>query len=368
MDQSTEFQSKMSAPDSPPRRVSYKRKCKHNEDDHTDENSSVPRKKPKVSKERDKPVRSKVKSSSKKGCAASGSKGRPHQTASESKTSSAAACEDGRVRGKTEGAEEEVGIDAIVLQRQLEKEQDEKRKLLSSIEELKSQLATKDRLLAEKDKAISAENLDASVVSSMQEEFRCVICQELFINAFTLPCAHSFCKWCINEWIRRKGHKDCPMCRKRITSKPFHSLALDNAVKNLVRKLSTEELTERSEMEIEHNRALENLPDTYGDSDWDSFSDFSFSDFDSFTDESSSSDSEETESESDDESDSSDSDDSDGNDSVVVPEIVIPDIVIPDIVIPDIVLPDPYEEFIRSYNAQFADPNSDTSSGSSDAD
>lgn len=154
------------------------------------------------------------------------------------------------------------GLDATSLQIQLAKDQmeKEKHKLLSSIEALRSELAAKDQLLAEKDeKTKVAEDIGNSVMSSMQEEFTCVICQELFINAYTLPCAHSFCEWCIKEWMKRKGHKDCPICRKKITSEPVHSLALDNAVSKLVEKLSADEQKERKETETKHKNSLEGL-------------------------------------------------------------------------------------------------------------
>ena len=154
------------------------------------------------------------------------------------------------------------GLDATSLQIQLANDQmeREKHKLLSSIEALRSELAAKDQLLAEKDeKTKAAEDVGNSVVTSMQEEFTCVICQELFINAYTLPCAHSFCEWCIKEWTKRKGHKDCPICRKKITSDPVHSLALDNAVSKLVEKLSPDEQKERKKIENEHKDSLEGL-------------------------------------------------------------------------------------------------------------
>ena len=259
---------------SSPRHVPSKRKCRHDEDHHTDE---IPKKKPKISKEKDKPVKTKAKSSSKKGCTTSHSS--VDRVRTRQATSREGACVAGTGQSSGKVSDEQDGLDAASLQLQLAKEQDEKRKLLSSIEELRNQLATKDKQLIEKDKAKSAENLDASVVSSIKEEFICVICQELFINAYTLPCAHSFCKWCIKEWMKRKGHKDCPMCRKRITSEPFHSLVLDNAVKNLARKLSPSEQKERKEMEEEHSRALENLLNTYPDSESDSYYSDSNSDF-----------------------------------------------------------------------------------------
>ena len=97
-----------------------------------------------------------------------------------------------------------------------EKAEEEKHKLLSSIEALKSELAAKNEWITkqEQDQKKSAE--EEGIVSSMTEEFTCVICQELFIKAHTLPCSHSFCEVCIKEWLRTK--KVCPICRKRVTT------------------------------------------------------------------------------------------------------------------------------------------------------
>lgn len=46
----------------------------------------------------------------------------------------------------------------------------------------------------------------------------CSICMESMNNKYTLPCAHSFHKKCVNEW--KKYNKTCPNCRKIITN-PF---------------------------------------------------------------------------------------------------------------------------------------------------
>ncbi|XP_070440621.1 E3 ubiquitin-protein ligase RNF8 isoform X12 [Equus przewalskii] len=56
-------------------------------------------------------------------------------------------------------------------------------------------------------------------------------------KAVTLNCAHSFCSYCINEWMKRKI--ECPICRKDIKSKT-HSLVLDNCINKMVDNLSSE--------------------------------------------------------------------------------------------------------------------------------
>ena len=42
-----------------------------------------------------------------------------------------------------------------------------------------------------------------TVIQIMEDEFTCIICQELFIQATTLPCAHLFCKLSLKSWIRK---------------------------------------------------------------------------------------------------------------------------------------------------------------------
>lgn len=45
----------------------------------------------------------------------------------------------------------------------------------------------------------------------MESELQCSICAELFVEATTLNCSHTFCKYCIAMWKKKK--KDCPICR-----------------------------------------------------------------------------------------------------------------------------------------------------------
>ena len=130
--------------------------------------------------------------------------------------------------------------------------QKEKEKLLSSIEALKSELASKEQLLAEKaNKERQVEDSRKSsdgVIDSMQEEFTCVICQELFVMAHTLSCSHSFCERCIKEWMKSKKRRDCPICRKTITAEPVHSLVLDNAIEKMVEKMDAKVKEERRKL------------------------------------------------------------------------------------------------------------------------
>ena len=115
---------------------------------------------------------------------------------------------------------------------------EEKKELLLKIAALKEQLEMKEKsntaTLQDQDGGDSKDH-DSSMITSMEEEFTCCICQELFIRAHTLTCAHSFCELCIKEWMKTK--MECPICRKKFSSQPVHSLALDNAITKIVDKL-----------------------------------------------------------------------------------------------------------------------------------
>ncbi|XP_066095605.1 E3 ubiquitin-protein ligase RNF8 isoform X4 [Saccopteryx bilineata] len=89
----------------------------------------------------------------------------------------------------------------------------------------------KEKVQAQKEEVLSHMN------DLLENELQCIICSEYFIEAVTLNCAHSYCSYCINEWMKRKG--ECPICRKDIKSKT-PSLVLDNCVSKIVDTLSSE--------------------------------------------------------------------------------------------------------------------------------
>lgn len=157
------------------------------------------------------------------------------------------------------------GADSATIQIELAKEEmaKEKHQLLSNIEALRSELAAKEELLTkrkeEEEKEAASKVTETSMLSSMEEEFTCVICQELFVNAYTLPCSHSYCEWCIKEWMKSKRQQDCPVCRKRITSEPVHSRALDNVISKMVEKMSAEVQAERKTVLRQHTESLKKL-------------------------------------------------------------------------------------------------------------
>ena len=71
--------------------------------------------------------------------------------------------------------------------------------------ELRKEIQEKDMKLREQENVVSKVESSAkqTVIQTMEDEFTCIICQELFIQATTLPCAHSFCKLSLKSWIRK---------------------------------------------------------------------------------------------------------------------------------------------------------------------
>ena len=47
-----------------------------------------------------------------------------------------------------------------------------------------------------------------------ETELQCAVCSEVFMNATTINCGHTFCKSCIDKWQQQKSN--CPVCRTDI--------------------------------------------------------------------------------------------------------------------------------------------------------
>lgn len=90
----------------------------------------------------------------------------------------------------------------------------------------------------------------SSKIQSLALEFTCTICQELFVTATTLPCAHSFCELCLCRWLRgnSSSRKSCPICRRRIRANAHHSVVLDNAIDKIIETIGGEQKERRIEL------------------------------------------------------------------------------------------------------------------------
>uniref|UniRef100_A0A2S2NV50 E3 ubiquitin-protein ligase n=1 Tax=Schizaphis graminum TaxID=13262 RepID=A0A2S2NV50_SCHGA len=89
----------------------------------------------------------------------------------------------------------------------------------------------------------------------VENDLKCSICYEMFIEPTVLNCSHTFCLECIESWTQRANH--CPTCRVRITNKS-HCLTLDTYLDNISEHLSSEIKTRRETLKVErHNNKVE---------------------------------------------------------------------------------------------------------------
>ncbi|XP_035692510.1 E3 ubiquitin-protein ligase rnf8-like isoform X4 [Branchiostoma floridae] len=82
------------------------------------------------------------------------------------------------------------------------------------------------------------EEVVENVTNVMESELQCNICTELFVQATTLHCSHTFCYACILEWTKTRK-MECPTCRTKVTSQT-RSLVLDSYIDKMVESYSEE--------------------------------------------------------------------------------------------------------------------------------
>ena len=47
-----------------------------------------------------------------------------------------------------------------------------------------------------------------------ETQLQCAVCSELFVEAVSVNCGHTFCHYCIYQWKKKKAN--CPVCRADI--------------------------------------------------------------------------------------------------------------------------------------------------------
>uniref|UniRef100_A0A2H1WFN0 E3 ubiquitin-protein ligase CHFR n=1 Tax=Spodoptera frugiperda TaxID=7108 RepID=A0A2H1WFN0_SPOFR len=168
----------------------------------------------------------------------------------------------------TERENELAAIAADRIQKQVEMSSAVINTLQEQLEKVKNQLQTVEserntilETIAGPCKAIVQSSKDTVLTEMgelMESELQCSICNELFVQATTLNCSHTFCKYCISVWKKKK--RDCPVCRASITSE-CRSLVLDSFIDKMVQSLSEEMkqkrkdiLKDRKELESEQAR------------------------------------------------------------------------------------------------------------------
>lgn len=129
------------------------------------------------------------------------------------------------------------------IQRLKEVQANEK-KLENNLEELKSLVEQKEEELKQQQEVTKkAQEVAQNVMDQMEDEFSCIVCQELIIRATTLACAHSFCEYCLYSWLKKRN--SCPVCRCTVETQPIRSIVLDNAISKMVEAMDDESKARR---------------------------------------------------------------------------------------------------------------------------
>lgn len=66
----------------------------------------------------------------------------------------------------------------------------------------------------------------AATISIDQDQFCCSVCLEVLRDPVTIPCGHSYCLDCIEDYwntAKQKDHYSCPQCRQVFNPRPLLS-------------------------------------------------------------------------------------------------------------------------------------------------
>lgn len=66
----------------------------------------------------------------------------------------------------------------------------------------------------------------ATTISVEQDQFSCSVCLEVLRDPVTIPCGHSYCLDCIEDYwnrVKQKSQYSCPQCRQVFNPKPLLS-------------------------------------------------------------------------------------------------------------------------------------------------
>ena len=90
------------------------------------------------------------------------------------------------------------------------------------------------------------------------EDFTCGVCLELFLEPVTATCSHSFCKFCLNEWLKRNlNKKECPLCRTSIRGYS-KSQTIENVIAKFLQTTTDQEiLNVRNRLTEERKKVIE---------------------------------------------------------------------------------------------------------------
>ncbi|KAL0973728.1 hypothetical protein UPYG_G00210170 [Umbra pygmaea] len=90
-----------------------------------------------------------------------------------------------------------------------------------------------------------------------EEDLLCPVCYDVFRDPVVLPCSHSACKTCMEEYWKHKGHQECPVCRKRSSMLlPVVSLTLKKLCEGFLQERNARRADFVSEVCVQHKEKL----------------------------------------------------------------------------------------------------------------
>ncbi|XP_051719637.1 uncharacterized protein LOC127496077 isoform X2 [Ctenopharyngodon idella] len=95
-----------------------------------------------------------------------------------------------------------------------------------------------DRHISFRNEVLSPDISTFSATLLTEDHYRCPVCTEVFKDPVSVPCGHSYCKHCIeNYWSEptRARSYACPQCKKRFRSRPV--LSVNVALSKLIEEL-----------------------------------------------------------------------------------------------------------------------------------
>ena len=86
-----------------------------------------------------------------------------------------------------------------------------------------------------------------------ESQLQCAVCNEIFVEAVSVNCGHTFCDFCINEWKKKKNN--CPVCRTNITREVTCKVLNDYTDKLYEQFMPESGRAQRKQLKEERDRA-----------------------------------------------------------------------------------------------------------------
>uniref|UniRef100_A0AAV2JGX8 Uncharacterized protein n=1 Tax=Knipowitschia caucasica TaxID=637954 RepID=A0AAV2JGX8_KNICA len=80
---------------------------------------------------------------------------------------------------------------------------------------------------------------ELKMASFISMDFSCPVCLDIYKDPVLLPCSHSFCKACLQDWWGKKVTQQCPVCKRcSSVTEPPCNLVLKNLCDTFSQQLS----------------------------------------------------------------------------------------------------------------------------------